>query len=323
MTLAQRGASSPPVAGSEPEGGGPVAGVRQRKRRRHTDGIAPWLFVLPTLIGLGIFYLWPMVQSIYFSFTEWGAFGGVTWVGLENYARLVSDPEVLNAFRNTLIYVAVSLVSIPIAVYLAALLARPGLRFRGLFRTLYFLPVTSMPAAISIVWRNMYNGDFGIINYLLSLVGFSGPHWLSTPTVAIIAVAVVGVWTSLGMNMIILGAGLQSIPSELYEAAEIDGANAWTQFRAITVPLLTPSNFFVSIITIIGSFKVFDLLFVMLGVSNPVTKQSETLVYLFYERAFIANDKGYAAAIGLLLLVVIALVTLVQFRLQKKWVTYD
>ncbi|WP_028281523.1 sugar ABC transporter permease [Arthrobacter sp. H5] len=299
---------------------GPGGGLR--RGRSKNDGVAPWLFILPTFLGIGIFFLWPMAQSVYFSFTEWGAFGGNTWTGLENYRRLVSDADVLGALMNTVVYAGVSLLSIPVAIYLAGLINRPGLRFKGLFRTLYFLPVITMPAAVSIVWRIMYNGDFGIINYLLSTVGIQGPYWLATPGVAIIAVALVGIWTSLGMNMIILGAGLQGIPTEIYEAAELDGASPWRQFRAITVPLLTPSIFFVTVMTVIGSFKVFDLLFVMLGAGNPVTQASQTLVYLFYDKAFIANDKGYAAAIGLLLLVLIALVTFLQFRLQKKWVTY-
>lgn len=299
---------------------GPAGAPRARGPKN--DGIAPWLFILPTFIGVSVFFLWPMVQSVYFSFTEWGAFGGSTWTGFDNYQRLVSDRDVITALLNTLTYAGVTLLSIPLAIYLAGLINRPGLRFKGLFRALYFLPVITMPAAVSIVWRIMYNGDTGIINYLLSTVGIDGPYWLATPGVAIIAVALVGVWTSLGFNMIILGAGLQGIPVEIYEAAELDGASPWTQFRAITVPLLTPSIFFVTVMTVIGSFKVFDLLFVMLGAGNPVTQASQTLVYLFYAKAFIANDKGYAAAIGLLLLVLIALVTFLQFRLQKKWVTY-
>ncbi|WP_457965185.1 sugar ABC transporter permease [Arthrobacter sp. D1-29] len=289
---------------------------------RKESGLVPWLFIFPTFLGVGIFFLWPMVQSVYFSFTEWGAFGGTTWIGLENYQRLVTDPETLKALGNTLVYAGISLLSIPLAIYLASLINRPGLRFKGLFRTLYFLPVITMPAAVAIVWRIMYNGDFGVINYALSLVGITGPHWLSTPGLAITAVALVGVWLTLGLNMIILGAGLQGISPEIYEAAELDGASPWTQFRQITVPLLTPSIFFVTVLTVISSFKVFDLLFVMLGTTNPATQESETLVYLFYDKAFITNDKGYAAAIGMVLLLIIALVTYFQFRMQKRWVTY-
>lgn len=293
-----------------------------RRRRGSHDGWAPWVFVLPTLAGVAVFYLWPIVQSFYFSFTEWGPFGGTSWAGARNYDRLLSSADTLKALGNTALYTGVVLLAVPAAVLLASLLNRPGLRFRSLFRVLHFLPVVTTPAAVSVVWRLLYNGDSGMINYGLSLVGITGPYWLSTPVVSIIAVGVVGAWMSLGFNMIILGAGLQSIPAELYEAAELDGAGPWRQLISITVPQLTPSIFFVTVMTAIGSFKVFDLIFVMIGQDNPAIDDLQTLVYLFYFQGFQVNDKGYAAAIGIILLVVIALVTLVQFRLQRRWVHY-
>lgn len=293
-----------------------------RRRRGGHDGWAPWAFVLPTLAGVTVFYLWPIVQSFYFSFTEWGPFGGTTWAGLDNYDRLLSSADTLKALGNTALYTGVVLLAVPAAVLLASLLNRPGLRFRSLFQVLHFLPVVTTPAAVSVVWRLLYNGDSGMINYCLSLVGIDGPYWLSTPVVSIIAVGVVGAWMSLGFNMIILGAGLQSIPVELYEAAELDGAGPWRQLMSITVPQLTPSIFFVTVMTAIGSFKVFDLIFVMIGLDNPAIQDLQTLVYLFYFQGFHVNDKGYAAAIGITMLVVIALVTLGQFRLQRRWVHY-
>lgn len=301
-----------------------VESVSRRPRRRHGshDGWAPWVFILPTLAGVTLFYLWPIVQSFYFSFTEWGPFGGTTWIGTENYRRMSSSVDTLKALGNTVLYGAVVLLAIPLAVFLASLLNRPGLRFRPLFRVLHFLPVVTTPAAVSVVWRLLYNGDTGMINYGLSLVGIDGPYWLSTPVVSIIAVGIVGAWMTLGFNMIILGAGLQSIPAELYEAAELDGAGPWRQLISITVPLLTPSIFFVTVMTAISSFKVFDLIFVMIGRDNPAIDDLQTLVFLFYFQGFQVNDKGYAAAIGIALLVVIALITLVQFRLQRRWVNY-
>ncbi len=293
-----------------------------RRGRRRSDGWAPWAFILPTLAGIAIFYLWPIVQSFYFSFTEWGPFGGTTWIGAENYGRVFSSADTLKALGNTVLYAGVVLLAIPVAVFLASLLNRPGLRFRPLFRVLHFLPVVTMPAAVAVVWRLLYNGDTGMINYALSLIGIDGPYWLSTPVVSIIAVGIVGAWMSLGFNMIILGAGLQSIPTDLYEAAELDGAGPWRQLVSITVPLLTPSIFFVTVMTAISSFKVFDLIFVMLGRDNPAIDDLQTLVFLFYFQGFQVNDKGYAAAIGIALLVVIAMITLAQFRLQRRWVHY-
>jgi multiple sugar transport system permease protein len=287
------------------------------------DGFWPWLFVLPLLGGIGLFYLWPIIQTAYFSFTEWGVFGGNTFSGIDNYVRLFADPQLYSALGNTLLYTAVVLVGIPIAVYLASLLNTPGLRFASFYRVLFFLPYVAMPTAVAMVWRIIFNGDFGILNYTLSFVGIDGPYWTSTPGFAMLAVAIVGLWSSLGFSMIILAAGLKNIPPELYEAAELDGATPWRRFVSVTVPLLTPSIFFVLIITTISSFQLFDLLYALLGSSNPVLPKSMSLVYFFYSQGFVSNDKGYAAAIAMVIFLIIGVVTALQFRLQKRWVTND
>jgi len=287
------------------------------------DGFWPWLFVLPLLGGIGLFYLWPIIQTFYFSFTEWGVFGGNTFTGLDNYVRLFADPQLYSALGNTLLYTAIVLVGIPIAVYLASLLNTPGLRFAGFYRVLFFLPYVAMPTAVAMVWRIIFNGDFGILNYVLSLVGIDGPYWTSTPGFAMLAVAIVGLWSSLGFSMIILAAGLKNIPPELYEAAELDGATPWRRFTSVTVPLLTPSIFFVLIITTISSFQLFDLLYALLGSSNPVLPKSMSLVYFFYSQGFVSNDKGYAAAIAMVIFLIIGVVTVLQFRFQKRWVNND
>ena len=287
------------------------------------DGFWPWLFVLPLVGGIGLFYLWPIIQTAYFSFTEWGVFGGNTFSGLDNYVRLFADPQLYSALGNTLLYTAVVLTGIPIAVYLASLLNTPGLRFASFYRVLFFLPYVAMPTAVAMVWRIIFNGDFGILNYVLSFVGIDGPYWTSTPGFAMLAVAIVGLWSSIGFSMIVLGAGLKNISPEYYEAAELDGASPWRQFTAITVPLLAPSIFFVTIITVISSFQLFDLLYAILGSQNPILPKSFSLVYLFYQAGFVTNEKGYAAAIAMVIFVLIGVVTLLQFRLQKKWVSVD
>lgn len=292
------------------------------RRTRRNDGLWPWIFILPTAIGVGVFYLWPVVQTAYFSFTEWGVFGGTTWVGLDNYVRLAQEPRLMGALVNTIVYTLVLLLGIPVATFLAAMINRPGLRFKTLFRVIYFLPVVTLPVAISLVWRIMFNGDFGIINYFLSFLGIPKVHWLSTPGLAMVTVGIVGMWLSLGLNMIILSAGLASIPRDVYEAAEIDGASPWRQFRSITVPLLSPSIFFVAVLTVIAGFKVFDVVFIMLPPTSPIGQKSQTLIYLFYQQAFISNDKGYAAAIGMFTLLLIVVLTAIQFVLQRKWVHY-
>jgi multiple sugar transport system permease protein len=311
------------VTAFQREGRPAVGTVHRRASLSRPDGWWPWFFIAPLLAGIGLFYLWPIVQTVYFTFMKFGVFGGTTWIGVGNYTRLAADPDFYRAILNTLIYSAVVLTGIPVAVFLASLINRPGLRFASLYRALFFLPYIAMPVAISLVWRAMYNGDFGVINYVLSLVGIDGPHWLSTPGLALLAVSLVGFWGSFGLAIIILGAGLKNIPAELYEAAELDGATPWRRFTSVTVPLLSPSVFFVTIITVIGSFQLFDGLYAMLGPNNPVMPATQSLVFYFYKIGFIQNDKGYAAAIALAIMLIIGIVTFVQFRLQKRWVHYD
>lgn len=302
----------------------PEAKLRERKNKKLiSDGYWPWVFVAPLFTGIAIFYLWPIIHTGYTSLTETGPFGGYEFVGLGNYVELFADPRLYLSLGNTLLYMGVVLLSVPIAVYLASLLNLPGLRFASFYRVLFFLPYVAMPAAIAMVWRIMFNGDFGIINWLLAFVGIDGPYWVSTAGTAMLAVSIVGLWSLLGFNMIILGAGLKNIPPELYEAASIDGASRWRQFISITVPLLSPSIFFVMVITVITSFQVFDLLYAILGSNSPVLPQSMSLVYFFYREGFVNNDQGYAAAIAILILVVIGLVTAFQFWFQRKWVHND
>ncbi len=270
-----------------------------------------------------MFYLWPTVRTLIISFTKSGPFGGSEWVGAANYERLLQDPELIGALRNTAIYTVIALIGIPIAVAIAALLNTAGLKGRSAYRTLYFVPVVTMPAAIALVWRMIYNGDYGILNVALGWVGVDGRSWLTDPSTALVAIAVVGIWAGLGTNIVIFLAGLQGIPDTIMEAADLDGAGPVRKFFSITIPLLSPSIFFVSVISVIGALQVFDLIYMMLGRSNPAMPNTRTVVYLFYEAGFLDNDRGYAAAIAFLLLVIILVLTVVQFRMQKKWVHYE
>lgn len=292
------------------------------RRMRRDDGWA-WLFIGPLMAGVVVFYFWPILSTFYNSFTEFGTFGGTEWTGLDNYRTLLADAQVPRAILNTLIYTAVVMLGIPLSVYLASLLNRPGLRFAWFYRVMFFMPIVAMPAAIAMVWRMIYNSDFGLLNYLLSLVGIDGPYWIATPGWALAAVSVVGLWSSLGFSIIILSGGLRGIPPELYEAASLDGAASMRQFFSITVPLLTPSIFFLTIITAINGFQLFDLLYALMGPTNPAMGRTQSLVFLFYEQAFGQNDKGYASAIAMLILLIIGVITVIQFRLQKRWVNYD
>lgn len=308
------------VSGRHPA---PRRGTPARRRPRGNGQTWwAWLFIGPTVAGLAVFYAWPAIRTLYFSFTEWGPFGGSTWVGGANYVKLATDPDLLRALGNTFVYTAVVLLGIPIAIVVAALLNQ-NIRGVGVYRTLYFLPVVTMPAAIALVWRMLYNGDYGIINYFLGLIGVHGASWLNDPRTALLAVAVVGIWASIGYNVVIFTAGLKSIPAEIYDAASIDGAGRIRQFRHVTLPLLTPSIFFVSVLTVITTFQVFDLIYIMVPKSSPGLPATRSIVYLFYEAGFVENQRGYAAAVAFVLLAIILVLTVIQFRLQRRWVHYE
>ncbi|GAA0291677.1 carbohydrate ABC transporter permease [Kineococcus aurantiacus] len=291
-----------------------------RGRRVRRDGAWPWLFVAPLTLGVAVFYLWPIAQTAWYSLTTFGVFGGTTFTGLGNYAEILGDPTLYRSLVNTLLYTAIVLLNIPIAVCLASLLNLPGLRFAAFYRVLYFLPYVAMPTAVAMVWRIIFNGDFGVLNWALGLVGIEGPYWISTPWASIVAVAVVGLWSSLGFSLIVLSAGLKNVPPELYEAAQLDGASRSRQFRSITVPLLAPSTSFLAVVTVIAGFQLFDLLYAVLGTTNPALPKSLSLVYYFYRAGFVDNDKGVAAATAMVILVLVGLATAVQFRLQRRWV---
>lgn len=176
------------------------------RRRRRNPGASPWwalVFLGPTALGITVFYLWPTVRTLIISFTKSGPFGGAEWVGIENYTRLFQDTELIGALRNTAIYTVIALIGIPLAVAIAALLNTTGLKGRSAYRTLYFIPVVTMPAAIALVWRMMYNGDYGVLNAALGVVGIEGRSWLTDPNTALIAIAVVGIWAGLGTNIVI------------------------------------------------------------------------------------------------------------------------
>jgi multiple sugar transport system permease protein len=292
------------------------------------DAFWGYAMIAPGLIGMLIFYIWPMFQTFYFSFTEWGPFGDAVWTGLANYRALFSGPEFLMALRNTLVYTVLSVTITEVIALVLAVLLNQKLRGMSVYRTLYFIPVVTMPVAIGLVWRWLYNSDYGIINYLLGLVGIQGANWLSDPDLALYAIVVVGVWSGLGYALVLFLAGLQTIPAEYYDAASVDGAGALVKFFRITLPLLSPTVFFVTVISLINSLQVFDLIFVMIssgrGAStSPVIDQTQSLVYLFYKNTFVINEQGEGAAVVLTLFIIIVLITLAQFRLQRRWVHYE
>lgn len=295
--------------------------TRKLGRYKSDDLFWGYLMVAPVVLGLLLFYVWPVLQTFYYTFTDWGSFGNYTWSGIENYKQLFRDPLFFQALRNTFYYV---ILTVPIGIFIAilcAVLLNQRIRGVSVYRVIYYLPVITMPAAVAMVWRWLYNGDYGLINYALSQLGIKGPGWLTDPDIALYSVCVVIIWSSVGYNMIIFLSGLQGISQSFYEAAEIDGASPISQFFRITLPLLTPTIFFVTVMSLISSFQTFDIIYMMVGEIG--IDATQTVVYLFYKYAFLLSEKGYAATVATVLFVIIMAVTAFQMRLQKKWVHYE
>lgn len=282
-----------------------------------------WLMVAPTIIGLVILNIIPIFQTFCLSFFKSGAFGkGNLFVGLENYKTMLQDEQVWHAIQNTLGYTCMV---VPVTTVIALLLAvalngkRKG---RDLYRMIYFIPVAAAPAAVTMVWKWLYNNQYGLINHLLNKIGMKSMNWIDDPKVALISVAIIGIWSSIGYSMVLLLAGLQEIPGDYYEASKIDGAGKVKQFFSITVPLISPTLFFVLVTGTITAMQMFDVTYMMIDVTSPAYNSTVSLVYLFYNNSFRYSNKGYGSAIVMLLLVIILAVTVIQTKLQKKWVNY-
>ena len=296
------------------------SGKSARTSREKSEFMWGWLFILPTVIGLIVLNIIPIFQTIYQSFFKTGDFGrGNIFVGVENYVKVFGDSEVWQSLINTFKYAIVEVpFSIAIALVLAVLLNRK-MKGRSAYRTIIFLPMVAAPAAVAMVWRWLFNSDFGLLNNVFNL----NVKWVSDPKIAVYSIAVIGVWSILGYNMVLFLSGLQEIPHDYYEAAQIDGATGVKSFFHITIPLLSPTIFFVLVTRVIGSLQVFDLMYMVMDKSNPALEKTQSLVYLFYKYAFINKNMGYGSAIVVLLLVITMIITVFQMIGQKKWVFYN
>ncbi len=294
----------------------PKKGTSQAKN----EFIWGWIFILPTMLGLIILNIYPIIQTIIQSFYKTGAFGkGNVFIGATNYTKMLGDAEVWQSLINTFKYAIVEVpFSIAISLVLAVLLNRKMVG-RAAYRTIFFLPMVAAPAAVAMVWRWLFNSEFGLLNHIFH----TKINWVSDPKIAVFAIAVIGIWSIIGYNMVLFLSGLQEIPKDYYEAASIDGANGIEQFFNITVPLLSPTIFFVLITRVIGAMQVFDLIYMVMDKNNPALAKTQSLVYLFYQYSFVENNKGYGSAIVVLLLVIIMIITVIQNIGQKKWVYYN
>jgi len=297
-----------------------VGTIKKGTTRERNEFIWGWAFIFPTMLGLIVLNIIPIFQTIYQSFFKTGDFGrGNIFIGLDNYVKMFGDAEVWQSVINTFKYAIMEVpFSIAIALVLAVLLNRKMMGVSA-YRTIFFLPMVAAPAAIAMVWRWLFNSEFGLLNHIFG----TSINWISDPAIAVFAIAVIGIWSIIGYNMVLFLAGLQEIPRDYYEAASIDGATGINQFFNITVPLLSPTIFFVTITRVIGGLQVFDLIFMVMDKNNPALYKTQSIVYLFYQNSFVENNKGYGSTIVVLLIAIIMVVTVFQMIAQKKWVYYN
>jgi len=303
------------VAAAEAQGLRRVASAAARPRRApwRRDGRTAFLLLAPTLAVFGVFVLFPIVFSFYLSFQQWNLFSGAhTFVGGANYRAVFADPEFWQVFRNTAVYTLATVpLNMALALGVAVLLAR-RMRGKRLLRAAFFTPVVVSSVAAGVIWRWVFDPNLGLFNVSLGALGLPAVDWTSNGTSAMAALIIVGVWKTFGVNMVLFSAGLSGIPRQYYEAAAMDGARAWGQFRHITLPLLAPTTLFVLVLSMIGSFQVFDIVFVLTR-GGPLGA-TKVLVYYLYEHAFKYFDMGYASAVAYLLFALLFAITLVQIR---------
>ena len=293
-------------------------GLRHGVRRARREWSA-YVFLAPGLLLFSIFTVFAILFAFYLTFHEWNILEpDKPFVGLDNYSEMVSDERFRRSVINTLYFTGAS-VPLGMLVGLAvALLLNQPLRGRGFLRTLYFLPVVTPFVVVSIIWKWLYNGDFGLFNFYLLKTGLIDEPlaWLADKQLAMPSIVLMTVWTSVGFSMVVYLAGLQAIPEELYEAARVDGAGAWARLRHITIPLLAPTTVFLAVMGIIGSFQVFTQIFVMTS-GGPVDKTT-TMVFFIYESAFKFYEMGYASTLAFVLFLMLLAFTALQLRLYRR-----
>ncbi|MEO6060437.1 MAG: sugar ABC transporter permease [Thermoflexales bacterium] len=297
-----------------------MSGMRAMRVREALTG---YLFILPTLVGFLVFALGPMLFSAYLSLHEWEIFSPPKFVGLDNFKFLPEDTRFTAGFVNTLKFV-IAVVALNTTLALGAavgLQTKMPVVLRNFFRTSYFLPVVMSMTSVAIILSFLFHKEFGIVNYYLGLVGIEKVPWLASSSYALSSVVLATVWKTFGFDMILFSAALNNVPRHFYEAAEIDGASAWQRFWRITVPQISPSLFFATVIGIISHFQVFDAAYLMTrGGPGDATR---TLVMTIYEDAFGSLRLGYGSAMAMILFVIVMVLTILQFKWGQKLVHYQ
>ncbi len=277
-----------------------------------------YLFILPLLIQFVVFTSGPMIYSIYISLTEWNILQPATFVGLSNYITIFSDAKFWKSLWNTAVY----LLGVPIGLFLSLIIAiwmNQGIKGTATYRVIYYLPAISSLVAVTILWQWIYNTDYGLMNYFLGLFGIEGPSWIRNEAFVKPAIIIMGIWKGIGITIIFYLAALQNVPKQLYEAAEIDGANFLHKFRFVTLPLLTPITFFLIITGIINTLQIFVEIQIMLPDGGPNYAAASVVFYL-WQKAFVYYEMGYASALAWVLGIIMFIVTYIQFKLSNRWV---
>jgi multiple sugar transport system permease protein len=298
-------------------------GNRMSNIRRWKETGMGYFFIGPLLIGLTILTLVPIIASFVLSLSDWNLVQGIDklkFSGIKNYEMLSQDSVFLKSMRNNFIFILTVPIILAFSLILAVLINK-HVYFKSAFKVIYFMPYISSIVAVAIVYQVLFHPSYGPVNEALKAIGvLNPPLWLADTKFALYSVMGIMVWIAIGYNLIIYTAGLQAIPRDLYEASDIDGASGWQKFIKITIPMLSPTTFFLMVTGVIGSFKVFDLIAVL--TSGGPSYSTSVMVYYLYEQAFVFLKTGYSSAVAVVLLLCVLAITYVQFILQKKWVNY-
>ncbi|RZU66324.1 carbohydrate ABC transporter membrane protein 1 (CUT1 family) [Microterricola gilva] len=296
-------------------------GLRKEAAWRRRDRSWGYVFVAPQVVGMAIFVLLPFVASLVLAFTSWDGLTELTWVGFENFTAQLQDELLLRSIVNTLL---IAVITVPLGLGFAVIIAvaLEKLKTRTLYLILFFAPVVTSTVAVAMIWQQMFRSDGVLSNAISKIFGITPPDWLGDPKLALIAVCIVSIWSSMGLNVIIFMAGLQNISPSVIEAARIDGAGAFRLFMQIRLPLLSPIIFFSSIVAFISSLQTFDTVFILTQDAGP-DNATRTIVYHIYDLGFGRFEFGPSSAAAVILLVLTLVITAIQFGAQKKFVHYE
>jgi len=290
-------------------------------------GLQKWkwifFFLAPSLIGMLLFIVYPILSSFWLSFQDWNMLSAPKFVGLDNFNALLADKDFWRALRYTLNFIVLYVPAVFVLGLALALFLNQKLRGMIIVRAATFLPVVASWVVVSLIWKWIFNPQYGLINHALSLIGITGPAWLFEPQTALYAMVITSIWKDVGYMALLYLGGLQAISETYYEAARIDGASRWQQLRSITLPLLSPTMFFVAITLLINYFQIFDQVWLMPMRDSAADRQVEVIVTEVVKNAFSYSKMGYASAMSWVLFVLIFIITFVQLRLQKRWVYYE